>query len=278
MDRCFVITAQAEATVHGRVDGQWALRPVLAAVLTVIYIEHGLSIVIIAWMVSGPCTHFHNSRADIMLLRSLCCYCCCLPVHQAIFIIVYLSSSAFVFWLIPMKEHLGGSQTPKDYQQSFYFAFITFSTVGLGDFSIEVAGKAATTALLLGTMFAGVAVFAAFIAVVNNTLQKLVVKADYLIVITNEDDTGEDDDLVYVVMLYLHCTALQCTALHCTALHCTVLVYVVMLCGIFCNRCIDVVSRARIARHLPSHHERPVTPLSRLFVRACVCVRAALLT
>lgn len=97
---------------------------------------------------------------------------------------------------------------PQSYLQSFYFAFISFSTVGLGDFSIEVDSKGRTTALLLCTMFFGVCCFSSFIAVLNNTIQKLVRKADYLVVTTVDDnskdkgedsDGSEDDDLVHIM-------------------------------------------------------------------------------
>lgn len=58
----------------------------------------------------------------------------------------------------------------------------------------HTASKAATTALLLTTMFFGVSVFSSFIAVVNQTVQKLVIKADYLIITTREGGGGDDED------------------------------------------------------------------------------------
>eukprot|EP00729_Bicosta_minor_P018651 gene18651-11012_t len=127
----------------------------------------------------------------------------------AILVFSYLIGSAYVFWKIPTQDNrlhpFESVDTPQTLEQAFYFAFITFSTVGLGDFSVEVAGKAATTALLLTTMFFGVSVFSSFIAVVNQTVQKLVIKADYLIITTREggggddEDEDEDDDLVHIL-------------------------------------------------------------------------------
>ena len=43
-------------------------------------------------------------------------------------------------------------------------------------------------------MFFGVSVFSSFIAVVNQTVQKLVIKADYLIITTREGGGGDDED------------------------------------------------------------------------------------
>lgn len=85
------------------------------------------------------------------------------------------------------------------YQQAFYFSFITFTTIGFGDYVIEDDTKVQWTVLLIITVFCGLSVLSAFIAVLQNTLSKVVTKADYVILSVDEADGIDHDELISIV-------------------------------------------------------------------------------
>eukprot|EP00037_Helgoeca_nana_P001658 m.28409 g.28409 ORF g.28409 m.28409 type:complete len:376 (-) comp12015_c0_seq2:343-1470(-) len=107
----------------------------------------------------------------------------------------YVCAMGQVYMALPDKND-PSRRVPQGYLENVYFAFITFSTIGFGHYYIGDSSIGDTTLVLL-TMFSGVAVLSGFIAIIWQTISKIVVKADYIIIHEHDD---EDDD----GMLVLH--------------------------------------------------------------------------
>eukprot|EP00038_Savillea_parva_P031677 m.89387 g.89387 ORF g.89387 m.89387 type:complete len:386 (+) comp9802_c0_seq2:355-1512(+) len=103
----------------------------------------------------------------------------------------YVCAMGWVYMMLPDKNDPAHRQ-PRGYTENVYFAFITFSTIGFGHYYIGDSSVGDTT-LVLVTMFSGVAVLSGFIAIMWQTISKIVVKADFIIGHGNDPDNSDSD-------------------------------------------------------------------------------------
>eukprot|EP00035_Acanthoeca_spectabilis_P012835 m.232918 g.232918 ORF g.232918 m.232918 type:complete len:375 (+) comp15728_c0_seq2:188-1312(+) len=114
---------------------------------------------------------------------------------MTIVVVGYICAMGEVYMHMPDKND-PTSRQPRGYFENIYFAFVTFTTIGFGHYYIGDSSIGDTSLVLLA-LFSGVAVLSGFIAIVWQTISKILVKADTYIVVHEHDE--EDDD-----MLVLH--------------------------------------------------------------------------
>eukprot|EP00041_Stephanoeca_diplocostata_P017576 m.356417 g.356417 ORF g.356417 m.356417 type:complete len:249 (-) comp20753_c0_seq3:507-1253(-) len=105
----------------------------------------------------------------------------------------YLGCMALVFLSLPDSDSV--RRQPKNYEEGYYFAFVTFSTIGFGDYFIG-DDNLGYTVLQLFTIFMGLAVLSALIAILQQTLHKIIAKADYIIISMAEEEEYDDDTVL----------------------------------------------------------------------------------